>query len=160
MPEPSDVSFLQRRFRDERFGLIYSISVTVKCSMEVLETALQRTSLGTAGRAGSGAMLCAGPCPASPSPPRLAGCSAPLSPCHMGVFPPKHRGGSCRRCRQRETSLPPSCLSFPWEAAPRIGHFKFSPNRRSFPSCPSPPGASVTLRTQQKYLLVLSPVNP
>lgn len=50
VPEPSDVSFLQRRLRDKSFSLIYSISVTVKHSITILETALQKNSIGKAGR--------------------------------------------------------------------------------------------------------------
>ena len=59
VPEPSDVSFLQRRFGDKRFGLIYSISITVKHSTTILETALEKNGVVKAERARRARPCCA-----------------------------------------------------------------------------------------------------
>lgn len=61
VPEPSGGSFLQRRFWDKRFSLMYSISGTVKHPITILETALQKNSIGKAGKTGErGGAVC--PC--------------------------------------------------------------------------------------------------
>lgn len=76
VPEPSDVSSLQRRFQDKRFSLIYSIRVTVKHSITILETALQKNSTGEAGGtrpARRGRMSLPLPRPRELLPPALTG---------------------------------------------------------------------------------------
>lgn len=61
VPEPLGVPFLQRRFWGKRFSLIHSISGTVKHPITILETALQKNSVGKAGKTGElGSAVC--PC--------------------------------------------------------------------------------------------------